>query len=309
MKCFEKLEIKEGKTMKIYKMFMLNLLILLLMTGCGNSVSSEMIQEEYENGFKVVNLLDETSYEKNGKKMVQALEKLLNASENDCHMIEFKENILMDKKSYFRETIDEGNKNYYYVGEMKNSRPHGYGVLFKEDGISYIGEFEKGRVKDSYGMKFTWNNGIGYIEYAGEIEYLTSSRGNNLIPIMADGTQTIFHDYSSLNLAKVEEYIENFEIINDEELYVIKCMPQYIGEIKNETEHGKGVEYYSSGIVEYEGELKRGSYHGKGNLYYENGILQYSGEFKFGFYHGKGKLYDESGNLIHDGKFRLGDIK
>ncbi|MDC0230325.1 caspase family protein [Aureispira] len=75
--------------------------------------------------------------------------------------------------------FDNGDK---YIGEFKNSLPHGRGAYFNKQGSTYKGPFIEGR-RQGYGT-FTWTNGDKYIG-----EYFNNMRHGEGIYIFANGTQ------------------------------------------------------------------------------------------------------------------------
>lgn len=258
------------------------ILMLLILTGCGSNELSESKMSEYEKGIKLVDLSDEKTYAENGKKMAAAVEAVLNAGTNDFHMMKQKSHFLKGGVS-FQEIYDESKCDYYYVGDLKDGKPEGFGVLLSGNPdygsiMTYIGKFSKGEVKDSYGVCLAHNDICLEIAYEGKVKYLRN--GSDACP--ADGKREIPWDFLSIQIAYGDtEYYEN---INFSPTIVAKCFPHYIGEIK------------------------KGSYSGKGCLYYANGVLGYEGEFKGGNYNGKGKEYSPLGNLIKDGEYKRGEF-
>lgn len=258
----------------------------LLLIGCAGNQGNNTNLSGFENGYQVIDLLDEDAYYKNGKKMAQAvanvIENLKNDGEDIC-IVEFHQAIISD--DYYEQTLN--NTGYSYCGPLKNGKPDGYGVLYNyyDEVIEYIGNFEKGAI-NGYGMKL---NGA-FIEYEGEFSNGEMANGDVIVPY------------------EPEYYRTEYEVPEDENKFpAIRMCPEYIGEMKKEEYSGKGTLYFPDGTVEYEGEFKNGSYNGDGILYYENGQIQYKGEFSRGKYDGKGTLYDETGNVVFEGKFKKGD--
>ena len=75
--------------------------------------------------------------------------------------------------------FDNGDK---YIGEFKNSLPHGRGAYYNKNGSTYKGPFTEGK-RQGYGT-FTWTNGEKYIG-----EYFNNNRHGEGIYIFADGIQ------------------------------------------------------------------------------------------------------------------------
>jgi hypothetical protein len=75
--------------------------------------------------------------------------------------------------------FDNGDK---YIGEFKNSLPHGRGAYYNKDGSTYKGPFLEGK-RQGYGT-FVWANGEKYIG-----EYLNNMRHGEGIYTFNDGKQ------------------------------------------------------------------------------------------------------------------------
>lgn len=256
-------------------------LMILVLAGCGGESNkiSESQKSEYKEGMKLVDLMDEESYAENGRKMANAVETALNASENELHMMEAKPK-LFKNGVIFQETFTTSKRNCYYVGELKDGKPDGFGVLLNEGlKIEYVGKFTKGEVKNSYGISIDYYDYNVEIAYDGVVEYLNKE----LYACPADGKREILWGVDDVQ----REYGNSGSVIdaNVSQAIVVKCLPKYIGEIKN------------------------GEYNGEGCRYYANGILAYEGEFKGGVFSGKGKEYSRMGNLIKEGTFKKGELE
>ena len=272
---------------------LLVLFLMIMVVGCGSNELSEKEKAEYTTGMKFVDLLDANTYEKNGSKMVKALENALKATPNDFHMLEQKGKLL-SQATYFEETFDVVDCDYYYVGKIQDGKPDGYGVITNyydanEMDIYYIGEFHGGEVENCYGMRLEGGYfGKPYaIAYEGEIAYLSS---DGLYPVPADGERVITHDIDSI----YNWYNGEISVLEDtpSKTKVARCFPEYIGEIKKGEYDGKGIEYYQNGVIYYEGEYKAGEFHGKGKKYSFDGALMEEGEYKRGELK-DGKIYRE----------------
>lgn len=281
-----------------------------MLMACGKNGITSKDLEGYEKGIKIVDLLEADSYSKHGKNMVEALQAALNASPNDFHMIDCKDKTLEQlfvhyKATYFVETFSIEECDYYYVGEMKDNRPHGFGVLtsgYEQESlvIHYIGKFKKGEVDGCYGVELerrgTYSQ-ITYIKCEGIMKYYG---------VLEDGKQTYLHDFLTVSHYYGGE--DSYSDMGLGTLKVAKCIPQYVGNIKKSSYSGQGVLYYGNGQIKYEGDFKQGSFHGKGELHYDNGQVQYEGEFKNGLFHGKGKLYSLEGILLQEGEYKRGKL-
>jgi len=76
----------------------------------------------------------------------------------------------------------------------------------------------------------------------------------------------------------------------------------YIGQLKNDHRHGKGILYYKNGNIKYEGDFVENKFEGNGKLILEDGQY-YIGQFKNGFKHGKGIEYYSNGSIKYEGEF------
>lgn len=243
--------------------------------------------------------------------MVEALETALNASPNDFHMLEQKYRNLINLEGAicFEETFSESDCDFYYVGDIKNGKPNGYGVItsgYNSDTmyIYYIGEFEKGDVKNCYGMTLTYWNCVS-IAYEGNISYLTE----DLYAVPADAEEVIcLYPFNQIyNYYNNEDDSIRYEDMGLSRLSVAKCIPKYIGGIKNGGYSGKGILYYQNGTIGYEGEFKNGSYHGEGKEYSKTGELLKEGKFKYGELD-EGKIYRESAENLSNNKDNTPEI-
>ena len=251
-----------------------------------------------------MDLLDANTYEKNGSKMVKALENALNATPNDFHMLDQKGKLL-SQATYFEEIFDVADCDYYYIGKIKDGKPDGYGVITNDYDVSemdiyYIGEFHSGEVENCYGMRLDGGYfGKPYaIAYEGEIAYLSS---DGLYPVPADGERVITYDIDSI----YNWYSGEISLLEElpSKTKAARCFPEYIGEIKKGEYNGKGIEYYPNGVIYYAGEYKSGLRHGKGKTYSSEGYLIEEGEYKHGDLE-NGKIYREPeesiGNILDD---------
>ncbi len=269
-------------------------LISVFLVGCGKKGMSKSELDEYTNGIKIVDLLDESSYAQDGDNMVKALEKVINTEIYDYHMLEQKAELL-SKETSFKETYDKDDNDFYYVGDMKDDKPHGWGVLLSIIGddmkIHYIGQFKKGTVKDCYGMTlekgFYTGGELVTISCEGILNYLSKEE---LVASPADGEIIRTYKFDDVKNSNVQ-----YDELGLEQFTVIKCTPKYVGEIKKGEYWGEGVLYYPNGTIKYEGEFKRGAYNGKGTLYSESGKIVKAGTFKSGELK-DGEYYRENDN-------------
>lgn len=271
--------------MRKMKIYVICMIMAVILAGCGSKGISEEDLAEYVGGIKVVDLLDENSYEQNGDKMVKALEAALNATPNDFHMLKKDINLtnVFSDAIKFEETFDQSECNCYYIGGMKDGKPHGYGVItsgYDSDSlIHYIGEFKKGEVDNCYGMKLESYWGITSIRYEGVVAYLDQ---DGLYAVPADGERTITYEFDEIFYFYDEDPNISYDTMGLSGTNVAKCFPKYIGEIKDGNYSGEGIQYYPDGTLGYEGEFKNGKYHGDGKLYTREGKILKEGTFKHG---------------------------
>lgn len=121
---------------------------------------------------------------------------------------------------------------------------------------------------------------------------------------------------------EIKGKIEGNKIIYEDGKY-------YIGDIKDEKRHGKGIQYDKEGEIIYEGDwiedkyegngkliekygeyyigqFKKGEKHGKGIKYYENEKKKYEGDFINNILEGKGIEYNDDGTKKFEGEFVAG---
>lgn len=277
------------------------ILIVLCVRSCSNEVS-EPIQQNLNNNEKIkVDNVRKNPYEdfkEYSKKSPEYVWYYLNElfSGND-QFIEKRmrvetevENIKNTKKefltlklekpffgdSYYAITREESN--LFYLGEIKNNRPSGIGVLFKDkrnnempslfesSGVQYIGEFQDGM----------WH-GYGQVYHAGQLIYEGYLKKGKY-----DGKGLKF----SYDLDKIVEIV--------------------VGHFENDYINGQ-CKIYMNGILNYDGNVDMNKMEGKGVLYYPSGKMKYNGEFKNNLYSGYGVSYREDGSVEYDGQWKSGD--
>lgn len=188
------------------------------------------------------------------------------------------------KSPYFEMT--QYDENAYYLGEIKNNKPSGEGILFDYDFGSdsdlpyiYVGEFKNG-VFDGIGFEL---NEFGNGEFSFSIGEYKNGVANGLLLTYQYGNR-------DGNPSQHENYTDQL----------------------TDTEYSKGVEKgqrktYIDGILIDDVSVKDGKFNGKGKIYYSNGQLYYEGHFKDGAFDGKGTMYNEDGSVKYSGQFKAGD--
>ena len=238
---------------------------ILVLSGCGKSVVLQDDMSGYVNGMKLVDLRDAGSYYANGEKMAAlystAMDTLWNLDTDSSDKVAFvgQKTSWSLKGSYYEQAEKEEDVEAVYIGDMKDEKPDGYGVLFDTDAcLKYIGHFKKGRM-DGYGVQITLYHGIYVIEYEGEISSGKIANGTTIVPF--DLSMVDAHDdgvtVESGNLRTVDAL---FEKIPDDEViyYAIRLIPEYIGEVKGEEFEGQGVRYELDGSVWQKGKFRDG---------------------------------------------------
>lgn len=255
--------------MRKIKLYVLIFAVMIVMVGCRKQNSENAKEEQNLNNIVIIDLLDENSYERNGKQMAKAVERLIDASMEDFHEVRVVPGLFGGR--YLEASDSPFATTYYsYIGEMKKDKPHGYGVLVgigacyggTENPIYYIGKFNEGTIEDNYGMSLGGDYDRQYIFYEGEMECFT---GDNLNVCPADGNVELYHNLNNTQSA--------FRLSSDDVIQlglggfkVAKCMPEYIGKMKDGEYHGKGKIYSARGDLLEEGEFENG-YLVNGNTY------------------------------------------
>ena len=223
----------------------------------------------------------------------------------------------------FKRTQEIGD--YVYFGELKDNKPHGYGVLFKKSEIPYgaiifgdeiyyncyyMGKFKNGRF-DGFGLLFdieesSINDLISHCTYPQESDmfynyYLEWENSVSYFGMFSNGERNGLGNYFSV--FNLENLDENYNLDN------LSYSIIEIGEFKGEYLNGDGKIYWG-GYLYYDGELKDGMKHGNGKLYYLlSESLEYQGEFKNDKRHGYGISYSDNGEVVYEGDWKNDDYK
>lgn len=236
-----------------------------------------------------------------------------------------------------QKTIDPAEIAYYYIGDMKKSKPDGKGMLLKnygsEYGICYVGDFSNG-YQSGFGIEYEYcldyaskNNyyqviyegefkkgkrtgkGCKYYNLVGAVEAMVERAWDIQVAMEDDSNE------SQDNLSKVSLEIDRIDYISIDTLsktaksLLQEPVPYISKHIIGEWENGKAngnCDYYDVGDYLFaSGKFKDDLPNGKVTVYYPySDNLRYKGETKKGEYNGKGELYFESGEIKYKGDFK-----
>lgn len=207
--------------------------------------------------------------------------------------------------------------NGYYVGEVKNNKPHGKGTYKLYSGDRYEGEWVNG-LKEGYG-KYYFKNGDRYEggfkngNRHGKGTYYYSN-GQVLVGEWKDGKRIesapppkaatpAVKPAPAPAPKKTEPYLKhNYTFANakrtadDSALTLSDC--KYVGRVKDGKPHLVGTYYYNDGSI-YAGQVSNGIKEGYGIIIYKNGEY-YQGEILDGRRNGFGLYHTQDGH-IHAG--------
>lgn len=252
-----------------------------------------------------------------------AVELMERAAEGEFQFLDYQIKILSTNYYYITADIDA---KYYYVGDTKDNRPDGFGMIFsfsKGNGtydlidqfmIHYIGEFKEGAFH-GFGAQFSADE----YDLTGTIYELNQTGAVSSEEIGGDLVMYLFNhvsyeghfkdgrrngkgnqfDILPLTLQYVNEPIDGYR-------YYYAYPDVIKGNYKNDTLVGDAT-IYEHNHLRFEGKLTDGIGTGKGTWYYSNGQICYEGEFKKEKANGKGKYYSENGELLYSGEWKNGD--
>ncbi len=162
-----------------------------------------------------------------------------------------------------------------YIGQQKNGRPHGRGILTTLDGYKYEGDFKDGELhgqgtytgKDGLVIKGRFKNG----EFSGEFEFELAD-GIKYFGEVKDGQP---HGNGTATWTNGSKYVGQWEDSKPHGQGTVTLLDgqKYVGEWKDGTPHGQGTMTYANGNIqkgkweqgEYLGDLKNSTTKGKQN--------------------------------------------
>jgi len=185
--------------------------------------------------------------------------------------------------------FENGKKDWKYIGEIKNGKPNGTGVLSSTYG-KYSGEVKNG-IQHGQGT-YTYKSGrkrVGEFRKGKPWNVKSYDKNGKIETEWVKGIKLkkVAQETGVLYFKKVNGKYGWFKNGDDKKDWI------YVGEIKNGKPNGTGV--LSSTFGKYSGEVKNGIQHGQGTYTYKSGRKRV-GEFR------KGKpwnvkSYDKNGKI------------
>ena len=171
-------------------------------------------------------------------------------------------NYILELKNNFKSFKTSKHIAKYYVGELNNNKPNGFGTCIRTH-IKYTGEWKNG-LPDGKGIAI-------YKQFA--FSFFIDAQYDKFQMFKYDGTvkNGLFDGKGSLT--------RNGKLF-------------YEGEFKEGSITGKGELYSDKGKLMYKGDFVYGKFEGKGMFYNENSELMYTGNWKNGKKEGYGVLYN-----------------
>ncbi len=262
------------------------------------------------------------------KKIISYMADLINnkgSMVNSGYCVDYKNRLFGNDYCY----ITDEETDYYYVGEVSDDRPDGFGaILGFADGSGtyeaagevlfyYIGDFKNG-MRHGFGVEFAADEcdviqSMGYIQQSGVsikndemlIEYLFNHvsyegywKNNEYSGKGNEFTLPIYNEVYEFP-TQVNAPINGYAFGN--------VYPNIsTGKWKNGQLNGKATVYLYN-HESYSGKMKDGKENGFGTSYYSNGQIEYQGDWENGTYSGVGSYYDSNGALIYSGSWENGD--
>lgn len=175
----------------------------------------------------------------------------------------------------------EKDVGYYYVGNFKDNRFHGYGIYKYPDGTFYVGEFENGKM-----------SGLGLIKKSDKLTFIDGYEKTG------SPSKSIIYKLNQESYVVIENGKKNqYSIMNKPEL-------KYGGEVENGDFSGIGFGINNKNKILY-GEWINNKLNGFGIYIHPNGNV-YIGNFKDNLLNGYGIKFDKDGDLIYTGDWEAG---
>jgi hypothetical protein len=196
--------------------------------------------------------------------------------------------------------------NYYgheYSGDLKDGKPHGEGEIIHNDGSTFVGSWEEGKMV--YGT-LTFSNGVKYIGefmdgYRNGQGTMTWPNGDSYVGEWHENNR---HGKGTYIRKGYWKYEGNFDygVKDGHGALTLEFGDSYVGEFSIDDMTGEGTYYWANGDS-YVGEVIKGVPNGKGTMTWANGD-SYVGEWKNNKFHGMGVLNDRFGQ--YEGLFENG---
>lgn len=225
-------------------------------------------------------------------------------------------------ENYF--SLTSGISEYQYIGELKDNKPSGFGVLSTVSWmagvfqVSYCGNFKDGRFDGTGIMMQQYDDDVvaNVIDAAAEGNPIIQDADSYLETIsyigsFSKGKQTgiaVLLTYPDLGeyvdlLVAYSDYEAATEFLNENGDISVQ-----IGTNKDGVLDGDDCYVYYHGYLLYKGGIKDGTMSGKGTAYFpDTEQIRYEGHWKNGKYDGEGTLYDENGEIVYAGEWENGD--
>lgn len=239
-------------------------------------------------------------------------------------------------EDYYYCTISE--TNLYYIGEIKDDRPDGFGAVvglatgsgtydFKGEALFYcVGNFKEGML-DGYGISFAADEADithavqDVVQIMGD-DGIDDDVGGALLQYLFDYVSYEGYWKEGKKDGKGNAFGFSWDTgswYGDEIRFVEELNPPLdgylfgpaypnvtMGEYENGELNGQ-VNIYKYNHLVYSGEMKNGQRSGYGVSYYNNGQVEYDGEWKNDAANGMGAYYDQEGALIYTGEWEDGN--
>jgi hypothetical protein len=229
---------------------------------------------------------------------------------------EFKDNKQHGHGTY---TWASGSK---YVGEFKDNKQHGQGTYTWASGNKYVGGWKDGAPSEgvyysaSGKVQGTYSNGKGCKgckPTARQLAIVREINQNQIATILPPCPASGYWDncFGTYTWASGDTYVGEFKDNKQhgQGTYTWASGNKYVGEWKDNNRHGQGTYTHGKGEWEgdkYVGEYKYGKKHGQGTYTAANGD-KYVGEYKYDKKHGQGINTWASGNK-YVGEWKDGKI-
>ncbi len=228
-----------------------------------------------------------------------------------------------------RYKLTTNSSDFIYLGELKDNRPSGKGMLLKQsdvhygmyevDGmyynILYIGEFSEGRY-NGYGLEFNQPQGNDLNHFNHICHYDPQSEEYksyyqlwlNYVKYEGEFKQSLWNGKGNRYEVDLSFRVDLENIIGKTDILTPVYDKITVGTFRKGKANGK-CQIYVNGILTFSGKLKDDEMNGSGIMYYDSGQIEYKGHFKNDMRNGKGKLYNENGELIYNGNWENDDYK